>query len=89
MMWTLTRGLHGALSSGCHGSKVPCRSRQQLTIVCRYDLRKSANNVEERRKVPPKGSSAAERSLTPEQLKSARASVGEQLLLLIITCLIM
>ncbi|WIA41361.1 hypothetical protein OEZ86_004953 [Tetradesmus obliquus] len=57
----------------------PVLRRQRSTTVCRYDLRKSANNVEERRarQVLP-GTSAAERALTPQQLKEAKATLAYQ-----------
>jgi hypothetical protein len=55
----------------------PVLRRQQATTVCRHDLRKSANNVEERRsRQDTPRSSAAERALTPEQLEEARATLG-------------
>jgi hypothetical protein len=56
----------------------PVLRRQQATTVCRHDLRKSANNVEERRsrQQNTRGTSAAERMLTPEQLEQAKATLG-------------
>jgi hypothetical protein len=57
----------------------PVLRRQQSTTVCRYDLRKSANNVEARRaRQAAPGPSAAERALTPQQLKEAKATLGKQ-----------
>lgn len=45
--------------------------------MCRYDLRRSSNNVEERRQRQPRpGTTAAERSLTPQQLEAAKATIG-------------
>lgn len=46
--------------------------------VCRYDLRKSANNAEERRLQRLQGTSSAEKALTPDQLQVAKASIGVQ-----------